>query len=239
MEETKSPEDPIVYWMPHPDIASEDFELVRMFDSMIYEDETKDEMMVGIEGQGALSSQQTREVMLATMGANMEKFQASGVGLASNAAGNVPPQMAEPKQKRKPPIAKQVSSKISSASSKLTELMAWRAKVNDCSSLSPNLLQGFVAELDSKKKAIEDAKTTVEDLYAETLGKTDKEINENTDLVQRVTKSMGSVDAAFTSFNGTLKSIKGALEPAKAKAKAPAKAKGAPPPPPGAPAPPS
>ena len=38
----------------------QDYELVRIFDSMVYEDETNDAMSVGITATGDLNSKQTR-----------------------------------------------------------------------------------------------------------------------------------------------------------------------------------
>ena len=81
LEEAKTEGDPVCYWMEHPDIKSEarlascrpicphpatwqDYELVRIFDSMVYEDETCDEMSLGITARGELDSQQSREVLL-------------------------------------------------------------------------------------------------------------------------------------------------------------------------------
>lgn len=49
-------------------------------------------------------------------------------------SGNPP----DKKEKKKPPLCKQMSTKISTASSKLTELMAWKTKCNDCSTLYLN-----------------------------------------------------------------------------------------------------
>jgi hypothetical protein len=73
----------------------------------------------------------------ATMGTYMTQFQNAGVGLASNAAGDAEKQqMPPPKEKKKPPLTKQISSKISSGSGKLTEVMAWKAKVQDCTTMS-------------------------------------------------------------------------------------------------------
>ena len=41
----------------------QDYELVRIFDSMVYEDETTDAMSLGMVASGDLNSKQTREVM--------------------------------------------------------------------------------------------------------------------------------------------------------------------------------
>lgn len=75
------------------------------------------------------------------MGGNMGRFQAAAAGSGLADSGPVagrdgqPPPPAPVKEKKKQPIAKQMSSKISTASSKLTELMAWKAKVSECTAL--------------------------------------------------------------------------------------------------------
>ena len=73
------------------------------------------------------------------------------------------------------------------------------------------MLSGFKAELGARKDAIAVAKTALEGSYAKTLGKTDKEIQDDQDLFETLTKNLAGVEAAFTSLNGTIKSIKLAI----------------------------
>lgn len=92
-EENKDPSDSLTYWMKHPDVAQEvqqfkkkcfskpwgnchkyltcfctqfllqDFEMVRMFDSMVYEDEVTDDLSLGLTATGELDGAQTRQAM--------------------------------------------------------------------------------------------------------------------------------------------------------------------------------
>ena len=74
------------------------------------------------------------------VGGDLERFQAAGLGLQPGAGGTpsgAPAPRAE-KVKKVVPLAKQVTNKISSSSSKLTELMAWEAKVSDNKTLFPS-----------------------------------------------------------------------------------------------------
>ena len=63
-------------------------------------------------------------------GGEIGKFQASGLGVQPGVTSSTPPPKVE-KQKKAVPLSKQVTNKISSSSAKLTELMAWEAKVLD------------------------------------------------------------------------------------------------------------
>ena len=66
----------------------------------------------------------------------MHQFQSGLPAVASGSGtGGVPPPGDIPKPKKSVPYAKQLSSKISTSSAKLTELMAWEAKVKDCTTL--------------------------------------------------------------------------------------------------------
>ena len=77
----------------------------------------------------------------------MAKFNSGAIGALgagmANASGAPPPPPPE-KQKKVQPLSKQVTNKISSSSSKLTELMAWQAKVTDNKVLSLSLLRNFL-----------------------------------------------------------------------------------------------
>lgn len=59
---------------------------------------------------------------------------APGLGSGAGAKGNPPPPPPE-KKKKIPPISKQLSTKISSSSSKLTECMAWETKISENTAL--------------------------------------------------------------------------------------------------------
>ena len=74
------------------------------------------------------------------VGGDLERFQATGLGMQPG-AGGTPSGTTAPraeKVKKVVPLSKQVTSKISSSSSKLTELMAWEAKVSDNKTLFPS-----------------------------------------------------------------------------------------------------
>ncbi|CAL1141803.1 unnamed protein product [Cladocopium goreaui] len=231
-QENKDANDPLTYWMKHPDVASEDFEMVRIFDSMVYEDEVQDDLTLGICASGNLDASQTRQAMQIAVGGEIEKLQSMGLGMQPGGGGNSVPAAPTEKPKKVTPISKQVTNKISSSSAKLTELMAWESKIKDNTVLSPTLLAGFATELGARKDAITSAKTTLESSYAKTLGKTDAQIQEDKELLETITTSLANVEAAFTSFNGTIKSIKLAIDPPpkkEPKAKAKAKADAAPP----------
>ena len=58
------------------------------------------------------------------------KFQTAGLGMQPGSTPSTAPARVE-KQKKVVPLSKQVTNKISSSSAKLTELMAWEAKVQD------------------------------------------------------------------------------------------------------------
>ena len=66
-------------------------------------------------------------------GGDLARFQSVGLGLGDGGAGNAPegPKVPLEKPKKVVPLSKQLTNKISSGSSKLTELMAWEAKVAD------------------------------------------------------------------------------------------------------------
>ena len=66
-------------------------------------------------------------------GGDLGRFQAVGLGLGAEGAGNAPegPQVPSEKPKKNVPLSKQLTTKISSSSTKLTELMAWETKVAD------------------------------------------------------------------------------------------------------------
>jgi len=69
-----------------------------------------------------------------------------------------------------------------------------------------------LAELDSRKTSIENTKSNLETIYAKTLGKPEKEIMDNQALLEDIQKNIAAVDASFTSFNGTVKSIKQSID---------------------------
>jgi hypothetical protein len=73
------------------------------------------------------------------------------------------------------------------------------------------LLEGFATELDARKSSITNAKGELECIYAQTLGKPEKDVIGNPELYEKITTQLANVDAAFTSLNGTLKSIKTAI----------------------------
>lgn len=77
----------------------------------------------------------------AAMGPHMTQFQNAGLGLGSTPAGDGETQPPPPKEKKKPPLAKQISTKISAGSARLTEVMAWKAKVQDCTSMSSSWIE--------------------------------------------------------------------------------------------------
>lgn len=77
---------------------------------------------------------------------------------------------------------------------------------------SPTLLDGFKSELAARKAAISNAKLALESSYAKTLGKTEKVIQEDGDLVNEINGHLAQIEAAFNSFNGTIKSIKTAID---------------------------
>lgn len=66
-------------------------------------------------------------------GGDLARFQAVGLGLGAEGAGNETegPKVPSEKPKKHVPLSKQLTNKISSSSTKLTELMAWEAKVAD------------------------------------------------------------------------------------------------------------
>lgn len=73
------------------------------------------------------------------------------------------------------------------------------------------MLDGFGNDLNARKTAITNAKGELECIYAQTLGKPDKDVIGNKELHNKITAQLANVDAAFTSLNGTLKSIKTAI----------------------------
>lgn len=75
------------------------------------------------------------------------------------------------------------------------------------------MLSGFKSELSARREAITAAKAALEGSYAKTLGKSDKQIQDDQLLYDTLTHNLANVEAAFTSFNGTIKSIKLAIEP--------------------------
>ena len=124
---------------------------------MIFEDECTDDLTIGLQSSGALDPTQSRQVMYLgnfiwtifsccwlllhqhlrqiAVGGDLAKFQSDGVGSMTPAATSQPdgsdPKPPPVKGKRQVPLGKQVSNKLSSSSSKLTELLAWEAKVTD------------------------------------------------------------------------------------------------------------
>ena len=67
-------------------------------------------------------------------------------------------------------------------------------------------------ELTARKDAITSAKTSLETVYAKTLGKTEVEINADQELVKEINMTIATTESAFNSFNGTTKSIKLSIE---------------------------
>ncbi|CAK9088290.1 unnamed protein product [Durusdinium trenchii] len=197
-------------------LPSPEYDLVRVFDSMKFEDETTDRMEIGIEGHGNLDAQQSREVMQIAMGNHMQQFNSNvpvilpGDGTRS-VEGTLPPPP-PPNKKRVVPLTKQLQSKISASSAKLTECMAWESKITDCTTLSQTLLAGFKNELDISRKAISEVKRQLETTYAKTLGKDEKKIQEDPALSKEISDHLGAAEAAFTSFTGTYKSIKASID---------------------------
>jgi len=81
-----------------------------------------------------------------------------------------------------------------------------------CLSRSANLLNGFKSELAGRKDAIVNAKMALENCYAKTLGKQEKDILADADLMMEVNTQIATIESAFTSFNGTVKSIRTAID---------------------------
>ena len=74
------------------------------------------------------------------------------------------------------------------------------------------MLDGFKCELGARKTAISNAKLALESTYAKTMGKNEKAIQEDGDLVNEINGHLAQIEAAFNSFNGTIKSIKTAID---------------------------
>ena len=72
------------------------------------------------------------------------------------------------------------------------------------------LQNGFSSELASRSQALAECKKDLEVLYAEKLGPDD--LKSKPELVTRVESALRKCDAALTSYTGTMKSIKLAID---------------------------
>lgn len=75
---------------------------------------------------------------------------------------------------------------------------------------SATLQQGFSQELSARSSDLSECKRELELLYAEKLGPDD--LKKRPDLTTKVDLTLRKCDAALTSFAGTMKSIKQAVE---------------------------
>ena len=69
---------------------------------------------------------------------------------------------------------------------------------------------GFKGELDARSKSFNDAKGTLEQLYASCLS--EDSIKKDPSLQGRIDGAIRACDAAVTAFSGTIRSIKTAME---------------------------
>ena len=76
---------------------------------------------------------------------------------------------------------------------------------------SKTLIDGFMGELQNRKTSLKDVKNNLESLYGQTLGD-EQALLKNTELIEKINKALLAADASFTNMNGTIKSIKTAVE---------------------------
>ena len=75
---------------------------------------------------------------------------------------------------------------------------------------SDTLRNGFKGELDARAKSFNDAKGSLEQLYASCLS--EESIKKDPSLQGKIDSAIRACDAAVTAFNGTIRSIKSATE---------------------------
>ncbi|CAK9058009.1 unnamed protein product [Durusdinium trenchii] len=217
--------DPIVYWCEHPDFKGmgkedpglQDLELVRVWDSLVYEDDCTDELSMALSAEGSFDAAQTRQVLHLVpkceraTAADMNRLQAGALGLHADATDLKPGLQQEDNGPRRPKkektAAQTVAAKISVLSAKNAEIMSWSARVSD-SDKSSTLKDGFRKELDARRDNLASVRGEFESLYAQRLD----DVKDRPDLVAKVETVLRSCEAALTSYNGTLKSIKLAID---------------------------
>ena len=140
------------------------------------------------------------------------------------------------KEKKQKTNAQIVATKIAMLSGKNTEIMSWDARVQESEKLfldtinstfwiavsyiytlifkhqflnlrSETLKTGFAKELQARQTALADCKSSLETLYSEKL-----DDSKCPNLIQKLHAALRTCEAAMTSYNGTLKSVKTAIE---------------------------
>lgn len=135
----------------------QDYELVRVWDSLVFEDDEENEMTLGIQASGAFDPTQSRQVLYlvctkcffvhhislsmilpayrqaVTQSGTKMLMGSSGVGAGlPNALPETPKPTTSPKKPKKVvTVQKQLQNKLTSMSSKMGEIMQWQAKVKD------------------------------------------------------------------------------------------------------------
>lgn len=228
LEQSKAATDTTTYWCEHPDfkgLNKEEFELIRVWDSLVFEDDCEDEFALSLTATGTLDENQTRKALQLATGNEIGQLQSTALGLHADSGDRRAAAAEEPVvQKAKKPVNVQrvVASKIALLSAKNAEILSWTSKVDE-STLAKSLKDGFAAELESRKVTLANCKNELETLYAQRLD----ELSGKPDLAAKVDSAIRGCDAAVTSYAGTMKSIKLAIEPPAPKAKTKAKAKAA------------
>ena len=138
------------------------------------------------------------------------------------------------KEKKQKTNAQIVATKIAMLSGKNTEIMSWDARVKESEKLfldtiirfelqyrtyilifkhhflnlrSETLKTGLAKELQARQTALADCKSSLETLYSEKL-----DDSKCPNLIQKLHAALRTCEAAMTSYNGTLKSVKTAIE---------------------------
>lgn len=74
------------------------------------------------------------------------------------------------------------------------------------------LINGFRKELEGRSEALKNARLELEGLYAQRVEDSKIDLPDNHRFKEDCMKALRSCDSAFTSYGGTLRSIKGVLE---------------------------
>lgn len=239
MQQKRQPADPI-FCMRNPDLPqSEDHELFRVFDSLEFEDAVTDKVETGFSASGQMNETQTREFMPVMMqgmkdmdGAMQYMTPGTGSGQGNtvetkngkpgkpNKETREPVNQQKPREKKVKGLKQQASGKIQVCSAKLTDIKIWSNKVTE-SPLSEDMKKGYMAELQSREKEFQDTKAELETLYMRK--ETEEEINGNGQLKAVFEETIMRVEGLTSTYAGTVKSVKLAVEPPKPKAKSRAK----------------